>query len=96
MEFIPDFMNKSQTKRLKKFSFGSLSMLSSANAFGSTMNGGFGLLGAVGATRNFAALNIVKVSFRNICFFSYALTGSNEVRQFHQKDYQGHEDGCRF
>jgi len=71
-------------------------MLSSANAFGSTMTSGFGLLGAVGATRNFAALNVVKVCFSIIYSLSYQRLGSNEVRQFHQKDYQGHEDGCRF
>ena len=71
-------------------------MLSSVNAFGSTMNGGFSLLGAVGATRNFAALNVVKVrSLKNTSLVLICL-GSNEVCKFHSKDYQGHEDGCRF
>ena len=48
-------------------------MLSSANAFGVNMVGGFGFSGALGSTRGFAAMNVVKVclivsqSRYNIC-----------------------------
>lgn len=57
---VNDIIFRSQKKGGKIFQI-RIIMLSAFNAFGASSRGGFGLLGDMGSTRGFAALNVVKV-----------------------------------